>query len=146
MTLQQLLDKYPDTVQSDMPQFKPEYIFDSGPWLADTGIPIFAECHDGRRGIWINKFVNGSGELACVQINAGREGDDACATICLDKQWLMDMAEKYNTTISISEYGSVEYASNTSIDITKYVTDEVSTYGTSHEATTPLINTILELT
>lgn len=135
MTTRDLLEKYPDRVDSMLVhEFKAEYLFASRSYttLSNDAVSIFAYCHDNRRGIWINKFTH-DGEVKCIQVNAGREGDDACATICLDITWLHDLADEYDTRVDISDYGSIMYPTSLDEDISDYVRKEIGTYGSSYE-------------
>lgn len=145
MTLRELLAKYQDEVESMLAgNFKGEYLFESGPYAitVNGAASIYAYCHDGRRGIWINKFVEG-GEVKCVQVNAGREGDDACATMCMDKDWLASIADDYDTVVDISEYGSIVYLDSLDEDISEYVTKEICSYGTEYNQQVSKITEVL---
>lgn len=138
MTIRQLIERYKTPYSNGGENhcentFKGEYIFDASYETYTQCTTMYNYCYDGRRGIWINVFYEGD-EVKCVQVNAGREGDDACATICLDNEWLKFLAETEGTFVSVSpDFGSILYVNSLDKDITSYIKDEIGCYGTPSE-------------
>jgi hypothetical protein len=149
VTIRELLTKYPTNVENTMVsnKFKSQYLFTSGGY--ETFNPcdtIYSYCYDGRRGVWVNVFTSHQGNIACIQISAGREGDDACATILLDKQWLSDLA-MYNElgNRSTDEFsGTILECGSLDCDITDYALNEIGCYGTGPKETVNHILTVLQ--
>ena len=141
ITLRQLLNKYkkiekPTWVVKDT--FKGEYIFKSREY--HTHIPcetIYEFCYDNRRGIWINKFL-WNDKVVCVQVNGGREGDDACATMLLDKEWLGYYGD-------IQKDCSIKFCKSLDEEVGEYIRKEIKSYGTPCEAKEWKIREILRI-
>ena len=153
MTLRELLSKYSEEVKeiksSDVRAFKPGHLWKKQVWeaYAEERQLVYASCYDNRRGIWINKFEK-NGELVCVQITAGREGDDAIASIVLDREWLQDLAIENDTEMEEEhniKYSTALYVDNIGVDITEYVIEEVGGYGTDYDSDDYLIEEILKV-
>ncbi len=135
MTIKKIIEKYDvpivDSFLANI--FKGEYIFDSRPYATTKKCnSIFEKMRDKRRGLWINKFCNSENEVVCIQLSAGKEGDEACATIITDKSWLISMAEDNETIVNISTPGSLLIVDNLDVDISKYVIDTLECFGTDN--------------
>ena len=141
MTLQQLVDHYEDPFDDGNHNhlfgvLKVDDLFKESTYVAHTPHceTIYNYCYDGRRGVWINKYVEDN-ELQCVQVAAGREGDDAIVTFILSREWLANLADTYDSTVDIDdEYDVILFFSNEDLvskDISEILVDSISGYGTS---------------
>lgn len=141
MIVKELLNKYDTKVYSEIEGFKPHF-GDSGYYEIETKcmIPIYSYCFDGRRGIWINKFVDK--EVMMIQIYAGREGDDAILTLVLNKEWFKDFVNKYNIDNIKEEL--INYVT-LETDITDLVKGTIGCKGTNWSSKSVKIYEILEL-
>lgn len=116
-------------------------IFESMEWHTEVECEtIYSYCYDGRRGLWVNVFRE-DGEVVCVQVCAGREGDDASITLAIDSDWLDRLAEENGTVVK--KWALLCKVGNLQVDISNIVKNAISGYGTSHESDIREIDKVL---
>ena len=148
MTLNNLIEKYPNKVKSSVTGFKPGDMIYSPEYEIITKymIPIYSYKYDNRRGVWINKFVDK--DLKIVQICAGREGDDAIMTFVIDKKWFFDFLKLNNSELLQRDRcfntDSLIYIDNLDTDISDVTINAIGSYGTRYGASEFKIKEILK--
>jgi hypothetical protein len=155
MTIKEFLEYYKQTTHDKdwfmTHNFKPQWITTSNEYhieLPNT-VNIYSYNYDGRRGIWINKFLTDNNKIGMIQICAGREGDDTQFTIVLEEEWFYQKLEELDIRLLKDTDADWEYRSRIIyLNIgdkmpNEEIIKEIGTYGTHYDETNK-IKTILQ--
>jgi len=77
--------------------------------LSDNCINLFTYKIDDRRGLWINALVLNK-EVALIQIQAGREGDDKVMTFVTNEKLMIELlGNRITNDYKLNDYDDYEF-------------------------------------